>query len=92
MADQFKLSGRLAENILLNRKNKGESRMKSFLLVLAQLSLVTLVYFFAYRAGYRSAQSKAISVVKEFADPVRCLLDNLGENMDESVKDKDKKD
>ena len=65
--------------------------MKSFLFVLAQLSLVTMVYFFAYRAGYRSAQSKAISVVKEFADPATCLLDSLSENVDESVNGEDKK-
>ena len=66
--------------------------MKSFLFVLAQLSLVTLVYGFAYRAGYRSAQSKAISVVKEFADPAICLLDSLGEHVDESGNDEDKKE
>ena len=66
--------------------------MKSFLLVLAQLGLVTLVYFFAYRAGYRNAQSKAISIVKEFADPVTCLLDSLGENMDASQNNADKED
>ena len=65
--------------------------MKSFFFVLAQLSLVTVVYVFAYRAGYRSAQSKAISVVKKFADPVTCLLDSLSETIDESVCEKDKK-
>jgi hypothetical protein len=86
----LKLSNHLTEIILLNRKNKGELRMKSFLLVLAQLSLVTLVYAFAYRAGYRSAQSKAISVVKKFADPVTCLLDSLSDTIDESVNDEDK--
>jgi hypothetical protein len=75
----------------MNQKNKGESRMKSFLFVMAQLSLVTLVYVFAYRAGYRSAQSKAISVVKKFADPVTCLLDSLSENIEESVNAEDKK-
>ena len=63
--------------------------MKSFLLVLAQLSLVTLVYIFAYRAGYRSAQSKAISAVRKFADPGTCLLDSLSENIDETVNDED---
>jgi hypothetical protein len=66
--------------------------MKSFFFVLAQLSLVTLVYAFAYRAGYRSAQSKAIAVVKKFADPVTCLLDSLSETIDESVNDGDKKE
>ena len=61
--------------------------MKSFLLVLGQLSLVTLVYFFAYRAGYRSAQQKAVSVVRRFADPVNCLLDSLCEGVDEAQQD-----
>lgn len=65
--------------------------MKSFLLGLGQLSLVTLVYFFAYRAGYRSAQQKAVSVVKKFADPVNCLLDSLCETVDEAVEDDRKK-
>ncbi len=65
--------------------------MKSLLLVLAQLTLVTLVYFFAYRAGYRSAQEKAVSVVKRFADPVNCLLDSLCEAVDEAAEDEDKK-
>jgi hypothetical protein len=61
--------------------------MKLYLLALAQLSLVSLVYFFAYRAGYRSAQEKAHSVVKKFAEPVNCLLDSLSETVDEAVED-----
>ncbi len=65
--------------------------MKSFLLILAQLTLVTLVYFFAYRAGYRSAQEKAVSAVKRFAEPVNCLLDSLNEAVDEVAKDEEKK-
>ena len=64
--------------------------MKSLFLILAQLSLVTIVYVFAYRAGYRSAQSKAVAVVKKFADPVTCLLDSLNESIDETLDD-DKK-
>jgi hypothetical protein len=63
--------------------------MKSFLLVIGQLTLVTVVYFFAYRAGYRSAQEKAVSVVKRFADPVNCLLDSLCEGIDEAGAGKD---
>ncbi|UCD81405.1 MAG: hypothetical protein JSW26_08280 [Desulfobacterales bacterium] len=66
--------------------------MKSFFFILAQLTLVTLVYAFAYRAGYRSAQSKAISVVKKFADPVTCLLDSLNDTIDEAVEDEGKKE
>ena len=60
--------------------------MKSFFFVISQLALVTIVYVFAYRAGYRAANSKAMSVVKEFADPVTCLLDELKESIDEAVK------
>ena len=61
--------------------------MKSFLFVLSQLSLVTIVYAFAYRAGYRNAQSKAMSVVRKFTDPVTCLLDELSETIEEAQED-----
>ncbi len=66
--------------------------MKSVFFALAQLTLVTLVYAFAYRAGYRSAQSKAISVVKKFADPVNCLLDSLNDSIDKAVEEEDRMD
>jgi len=42
--------------------------MKSFFFVLAQLTLVTIVYAFAYRAGYRDAKSRAMSVVRKFEE------------------------
>jgi len=58
--------------------------MKFFFFVLSQLSLVTIVYAFAYRAGYRNAQSKAMSVVKRFADPVTSLLDQLNGSIEEA--------
>jgi hypothetical protein len=63
--------------------------MKSFFFVFAQLTLVTIVYFFAYRAGYRAAQSKAMSVVREFANPVTSLLDQLNESIDRAAEDED---
>jgi hypothetical protein len=66
--------------------------MKSFFFIMAQLTLATLVFAFAYRAGYRSAQSKAISVVKKFADPVTCLLDSLNDAIDEAVEEQNKKE
>jgi len=66
--------------------------MKSSFFILAQLTLVTLVYAFAYRAGYKSAQSKAISVVKKFADPVTCLLDSLNDSIDEATEEQNEKD
>jgi len=65
--------------------------MKSFLFVLSQLSLVTIVYAFAYRAGYRNAQSKAMSVVRKFADPVTCLRDQLNGSMEEAQEDDQEK-
>ena len=61
--------------------------MKCFFFVLAQLTLVTSVYAFAYRVGYREAQSKAMSVVKRFADPVTGLLDQLNQSMEEAKED-----
>jgi len=57
--------------------------MKSLFYILAQLALVTIVYAFAYRAGYREAQSKAVAVVKKFADPVTGLLDEINESVQE---------
>jgi len=61
--------------------------MKSFFFVLAQLTLGTAVYAVAYRAGYRDAQSKAMSVVRKFADPVTTLRDRLNESMDKTTED-----
>ncbi|MFC1577738.1 hypothetical protein ACFL36_01875 [Thermodesulfobacteriota bacterium] len=61
--------------------------MKSFFFVLAQLTLVTIVYAFAYRAGYRDAKSKAVSVVRKFADPVTSLLDQLNESIEEAKEE-----
>ena len=67
--------------------------MKSFFFVLAQLTLVTAVYAFAYRAGYRDAKSKAMSVVRKFADPVTTLLDQLTESTEKTTEDgKEKKE
>ena len=65
--------------------------MKSFFFVLAQLTLVTAVYFFAYRAGYREAKSKAMSVIRKFADPVTTLLDQLNESIEEAAGDEKEK-
>lgn len=53
--------------------------MKSFFFVLAQLTLVMAVYAFAYRTGYRNAQSKAM--------PVTTLFDQLNESIDKKTED-----
>lgn len=65
--------------------------MHSFFFVLALLVLVTLIYAFAYRMGYRDAQTKALFTVRQFADPVTCLLDKLNETIDEAAHNEDKK-
>ena len=56
--------------------------MQSFFFVLALLILVTVIYVFAYRMGYKDAQSKALLAVREVADPVNCLLDQLNATID----------
>ena len=61
--------------------------MKSFFFVPAQLTLGTAVYAVTYRAGYRDAQSKAMPVVREFADPVTTLRDRLNESIDKTTED-----
>jgi uncharacterized protein YpmS len=81
-----------AENILLGKKNKGELHMHSFFLILGLLFLVTLVYAFAYRTGYRDAQSMALSSVRKIAEPVSCLLDKLNETIDATAEKKGGKD
>jgi hypothetical protein len=85
---RFKSLEILAENILLRKKNKGELPMHSFFLILALLFLVTLVYVFAYRTGYRDAQSLEFSLAKNMTEPVSCLLDKLSDTT-EATADKD---
>ncbi len=63
--------------------------MKSFFFALTQLTFVALVYAFAYRAGYRDAQSKAMSVVNKFAHPITDLLDKLNATVEQVTKDHD---
>ena len=61
--------------------------MKSLFFIFSQLTLVTVVYAFAYRAGYRNAQSRAMSVVRKFADPTASLLDQLNDSIEEAKED-----
>ena len=62
--------------------------MHSFFFVLALLILVTVIYVFAYRMGYKDAQAKALFAVREVAEPVSCLLDQLNETLDEAADNK----
>ncbi|MBT8368313.1 MAG: hypothetical protein KJP23_26760 [Deltaproteobacteria bacterium] len=64
--------------------------MHSFFFVLALLILVTVIYVFAYRMGYKDAQTKALFAVREVAEPVSCLLDQLNETLDEAADNKNR--
>ena len=66
--------------------------MQSLFLLLAHLFLVTLVYVFAYRTGYRAAQYRALPSVGKTAKPVSCLLEELDETFDDALADEDEKD
>ena len=67
--------------------------MQSLFLLLAHLFLVTLVYVFAYRTGYRAARNRALSPGRKIAEPpVSCLLEELNETFDEAPDVGDEKD
>ena len=65
--------------------------MHSFFLILALLCLVAAVYTFAYRTGYRSAQCKALLSIKEVAEPVSCLIEELNSTIDKALDDEAEK-
>jgi hypothetical protein len=66
--------------------------MQSLFLLLAHLFLVTLVYVFAYRTGYRAAKYRALSSVRKMSEPGSCLLEKLNETFDDAPDLEDKKD
>jgi hypothetical protein len=66
--------------------------MQSLFLLLAHLFLVTLVYVFAYRTGYRAAKYRALSTVRKIAEPGSCLLEELNETFDGAPNVEDEKD
>jgi hypothetical protein len=65
--------------------------MQSLFLLLAHLCLVTLVYIFAYRTGYRAAKYRALSTVRKIAKPGSCLLEELNETFDGAPEVEDEK-
>jgi hypothetical protein len=66
--------------------------LEKILLILAQLTLVTLVYYFAYKSGYKASQAKAEAVVKEFTDPVNNLFDKLNQEVNRATEAEKKKE
>ncbi|UCF90661.1 MAG: hypothetical protein JSW39_20560 [Desulfobacterales bacterium] len=61
--------------------------MEKLFFAFAQLLLVTLVYFVGFRTGYKVSQDKTASLVKEFADPVTALLNQLDEKVDRAIEE-----
>ena len=77
--------------ILCGREiQSGMADMKLFLFAIIQLTLVTLVYIFAYRNGYKASLSKTEAMVKEFSNPVTALLDQLNEMVDQPGDESEK--
>ncbi len=59
--------------------------MEQFFTILLQLSFVALVYYAAYRHGFKVSQKKIAAVVHEFSEPVTELIDQINKEIDQSV-------
>lgn len=66
--------------------------MEKLFLILAQLTLVTIVYYFAYKSGYKASQAKAEAVVKEFTGPVNSLFDKLNQEVNQAIENEKRKE
>ena len=51
--------------------------MNTYLLIIVQLALVTIVYIAAYRAGYKASMTKAQSILEEFVGPANEMVDAI---------------
>jgi hypothetical protein len=63
--------------------------VETFVIALAQLMFVALVYVMAYKSGYNAAHDKAVSTIREFSGPVNELLDRLNETLYEAPEIED---
>ena len=64
--------------------------MDSIPFLLLQLVLVTVVYFAAYRNGYKEAQQRIQAVVRELSHPISSTLENLDKSVDDLLKENKK--
>lgn len=59
--------------------------MSVLMLTIGLLTLITVVYFTAYKSGYKAAQAKAASAVQELSVPVGELIDKLNQSVDQAI-------
>jgi hypothetical protein len=65
--------------------------METALLATVQLIIVALVYVFAYRSGFKTAQAKASDIVRELASPMERLIENLDRAVDAAIEREEKR-
>lgn len=59
--------------------------METSLVVFGELIFVGVVYYFAYKNGYKTGQAKVASTVQQFSGSVNDLLDRLTQAVDQSL-------
>jgi hypothetical protein len=64
--------------------------MQTALLATVQL-IITLVYVFASRSGYKTAQAKASHILWELASPMERLIENLDRAVDTAIEKEEKR-
>ncbi len=60
--------------------------MHTALFATVQLMIVSLVYVFAYRSGFKAAQAKTSLIVRELASPMERVIENLDRSVDEAIE------
>jgi hypothetical protein len=68
-----------------------DANMDNAMPIVAQLTFITVVYCFAYRLGYRTAQSRFETIIREINRPLKELFEKTQEEMGIFVR-RDKKD
>ena len=61
--------------------------MDSLWIMILQLTFVTVVYCAAYRLGYRTAQSRIETIVKELNKPLKDLFERTQEEFSDLTSD-----
>jgi len=65
--------------------------MNTIFLTIAQLTLVALVYYFAYKKGYEHAQTKASAILKEFSSPINDAMARLERDVEKHLESENEK-
>lgn len=64
--------------------------MDGFFLAVLQLAFVGIVYYAAYRHGFRASQEKAAAIVNQFSRPVDDMIRQLDQEIDRVIEDRDR--